>query len=131
MTISADRYKDLDFSLEKSDINGFRITETQETISQSVSNLILTRVGFATKYEQPELGSNIYNLLSQKPTRFVALQIKDQIELSLENYEPRIEVRKVSIDFDSTNNAFLVEIFYTIISLSLNDTLQLNLKLIQ
>lgn len=130
MSIATDRYKDLDFSLSKSDTNDFIVLTTEETIKQSITNLLLTRIKFSSKYEKPELGSGIYNLLSDKPTRFVALQIRDQIELTLENYEQRIIIRDVSVTYNAIELAFEVALFYTIISISLNDTLELSLQLI-
>lgn len=123
-------YNDLDFSLKKTDTNDFNILNTENTIKQSILNLILTRIGFSAKFEKPSLGSGIYDLLSEKPTRFVALQIKDQIESALENYEQRIMIDKISVAYDPTNNNFVVSIQYTIISLDINDSLILNLDVI-
>lgn len=123
-------YNDLDFSLKKTDTNDFNILNTEDTIKQSILNLVLTRIGFSAKFEKPSLGSGIYDLLSEKPTRFIALQIKDQIESSLENYEQRIIVDQISVSYDQTNNSFVVSLKYTIISSNINDSLILNLNVI-
>lgn len=123
-------YKDLDFNLEKTVSNDFTVLQEEDSVRQSIKNLLLTNLGFAAKFEKPELGSNINKLLSEKPTKFIALQIKDQIELTLENYEPRIVIEKITVEFDKVKSYFKAELFYKVISTDLNQTLTLNLNLI-
>ena len=130
MAISSNRYKDLDFLLAKTTSNDFTTLGTDNAIKQSIKNLLMTKIGFNTKFEQPELGSNIFNLLSNKATRFTALQIKDQIKYTLENYEPRISIDKILVDFDKEKGSFIVSIFYTIISLSISDKLVIDLEIV-
>ena len=130
MTISSDRYKDLDFLLTKTESKDFTALGTNDTIKQSMTNLLLTKIGFNTKFEDPELGSDIFNLLSNKATRFTALQIKDQIKFTLENYEPRIKIDKIEVGFNKETGTFTTSIYYTIISLSISDKLIIDLQII-
>lgn len=130
MTVSSDRYKDLDFLLTKTESNDFTVLGTNDTIKQSINNLLMTKIGFNTKFEEPELGSNIFNLLSEKATRFTALRIRDQIKYTLENYEPRIIIDDITVIFDLEKGSFIVSIFYTIISLSISDKLIIDLQVI-
>lgn len=124
-------YTDIDFNLVKSDTNDFTILESVETIRQSIRNNIFTKMGFSAKYEKPEFGSNVIGLLSEKPTKFTALQIREQIKTTLENYEPRITINLINIDYNGEKYSFEVVLIYTIISLSVKDTLTLNLRVIQ
>ena len=124
-------YTDLEFSLDKNSINDFIILSTEDAIRQSIKNILLTRIGFYTKYEEPEFGSQLFILLSQKPNKLVALQIRDQVENSLNNYEPRIKVEKISVDFDQVNHAFQTSIYYKIISTQQNDEITISLDVIK
>lgn len=124
-------YSDLNFNLTKSSTNDFDVLSTINTIKQSIKMNLLTKVGYHTKYEKPAFGSGIFNLLSEKPSKFVALQIQDHIEASLNNYEDRISVDDLSVTFDQINNLFEVSLTYTILSSSQQENLILTLNVIR
>ena len=84
---------DLSFNIHPvlKDIN---IHKNEYAIINSVKNLILTN-----HYErpfQPELGSNIRRLLFENVDSVMAAQIEREIEETINNFEPRAEVSKVT-----------------------------------
>ena len=88
-------FRDLDLSFNihpvRKDIN---IHKNEYAIINSVKNLILTN-----HYErpfQPELGSNIRRLLFENVDSVMAAQIEREIEETINNFEPRAEVSKVT-----------------------------------
>ena len=88
-------FRDLDLSFNihpvRKDIN---IYKNEYAIINSVKNLILTN-----HYErpfQPELGSNIRRLLFENVDSVMAAQIEREIEETINNFEPRAEVSKVT-----------------------------------
>jgi phage baseplate assembly protein W len=88
-------FKDLDLSFNihpvRKDINTYK---GEYAIINSVKNLILTN-----HYErpfQPELGSNIRRLLFENVDSVMAAQIEREIEETINNFEPRAEVSKVT-----------------------------------
>jgi len=88
-------FRDLDLSFNihpvRKDIN---IHKNEYAIINAVKNLILTN-----HYErpfQPELGSNIRRLLFENVDSVMAAQIEREIEETINNFEPRAEVSKVT-----------------------------------
>ena len=88
-------FKDLDLSFNihpvRKDINTYK---GEYAVINSVKNLILTN-----HYErpfQPELGSNIRRLLFENVDSVMAAQIEREIEETINNFEPRAEVSKVT-----------------------------------
>jgi len=130
MTIPQYLYKDMDFNFTKSSNNGLLILTSEETIKQDIKNLLLTNIGYGNKFEEAEYGSGISNLLSEKPTKFVALEIRDHIETTINNYEPRITLNDVIINYEKESYSFIVTIIYTIININLTQSLTINLNVI-
>lgn len=131
MTISDNSYLDLDFNLTKTSTNDVTVLITEDTIKQSIRNLLLTHREENTKYELQYMGSRLNHLLSEKATRFTALQIRDEVITTLTNYEPRIKTHRVLVEFNAEQHYFIIEIFYKIISLNLNQSLTINLSAVQ
>ena len=129
--ISSTAYRDLDFNLTKTSTNDMTVLSTENTIKQSIKNLLLTHREENTKYELQYMGSRLNHLLSEKATRFTALQIRDEVVTTLTNYEPRIKTERVLVEFNSEQQYFIIQIYYKIISLSLNQSLTINLSVVQ
>jgi len=86
-----DNYSDLDMNLGFHPMTkDVRKKTKEDSIKQSVRNLILTSPG--EKLFNPGWGCNLRGFLFEPITDTAALDIKDMVKITLQNYEPRIEV---------------------------------------
>lgn len=83
-------------------------------IKESLKNLILTDQG--ERPFQPSLGSNIRQMLFNNIDAPMALMMKKTIEETIQNHEPRVVVRDVTVIPDDSHNMVSVTIFYTTIN---------------
>ena len=112
---SARSFRDLDLNFTahpvRKDINIFK---NEYAVINAVKNLILTN-----HYErpfQPELGSNIRRLLFENVDSVMAAQIEREIEETIINFEPRVQVSKVTASAAPDENRYNVELEFFIIN---------------
>jgi len=112
---SARSFKDLDLKFTahpvRKDVNKF---VNELAVINSVKNLILTN-----HYErpfQPELGSNIRRLLFENIDSVIAAQIEREIEETILNFEPRVQVSKVTATAAPDENRYNVELEFFVIN---------------
>jgi phage baseplate assembly protein W len=112
---SARSFKDLDLKFTahpvRKDVNKF---VNELAVINSVKNLILTN-----HYErpfQPELGSNIRRLLFENIDSVIAAQIEREIEETILNFEPRVQVSKVTASAAPDENRYNVELEFFVIN---------------
>ena len=108
-------FKDLDLN--------FNIHPVRKDISKSIGpmavvnsikNLILTN-----HYErpfQPDIGSNVRRLLFENLDNITASTIKDEIERTIVNYEPRATVKTIHVTADYDKNGFKVYLEFFIVN---------------
>ena len=108
-------FKDLDLNFTihpiRKDINTHK---NEYAIINSVKNLVLTN-----HYErpfQPEIGSNIRRLLFENVDAITAAQIEREITETVENFEPRVQVSKVTASADPDNNGYKVTLEFFVIN---------------
>jgi len=104
---------DLNFTIHpiRKDINTHK---NEYAIINSVKNLVLTN-----HYErpfQPEIGSNIRRLLFENVDAITAAQIEREITETVENFEPRVQVSKVTASADPDNNGYKVTLEFFVIN---------------
>jgi phage baseplate assembly protein W len=83
-----------------------------EALKRSVRNLILTNF-----YDRPfrsYIGSNAQKLLFDNMNPLTANFLKDAIKETIENYEPRVSLRNVTVQIQEDNNGYIVAIDFTI-----------------
>ena len=112
-------YKDISMSFGINPITDDVITLKNETaISRSIRNLVLTNQG--ERFFEPDLGSNVQRSLFETMDDITASQIRDEIEESISNFEPRaqlLERNGVEVDPDFDNNQFNVTVRYKIVGI--------------
>lgn len=109
-------YKDIDLSfLPHPDTGDVGKRIDVNAVKQSVQNLLLTR--YFERPFQPQLGSPIYQLLFEPLDPITAASIKQAIERTLQNYEPRIIVKRIDVSPDFDENNYAVMLFFSIIGL--------------
>jgi len=104
---------DLNFTIHpiRKDINTHK---NEYAIINSVKNLVLTN-----HYErpfQPEIGSNIRRLLFENVDAVTASQIEREIVETISNFEPRVQVSKVTASADPDNNGYKVTLEFFVIN---------------
>jgi phage baseplate assembly protein W len=95
-TIETNRtFKDLDLNFEihpiRKDIN---LLKNEFAIINSVKNLVLTN--FYERPFQPQLGSNVRRLLFENIDTIVAAQLERAVEETIRNFEPRVQISKIT-----------------------------------
>jgi phage baseplate assembly protein W len=87
-----------------------------DAIKRSVRNLILTN--FYDRPFRPYIGSNAQKLLFELATPITANLLKDAILEVIRNYEPRIRVIQLNVQFDYDNNGYNVSLQFEILNRS-------------
>ena len=82
-------------------------------IARSVRNIVLTIPG--EKPFDPYFGSNVRNILFENLDNLSANLLIQEIRLSIENYEPRVDLVAVEAMPDYDSNSYDVTIVYEII----------------
>jgi phage baseplate assembly protein W len=107
------RYADLDFSFTRTPgKNDIALSYDEMAVIRSLRYLLLTK-----NYERPfqsNLGSRIDQLLFEPMSYLTADSIKKEIEETINNYEPRVNLAQVTVDEDPDNNAYSVGLLFFI-----------------
>ena len=89
------------------------VLKNENAIARSVRNIVFTLPG--EKFFNENFGSRISKLLFENMDDLTAASIKDEIERSIRNNEPRVRLRSVKTLPNFENNQFDVTITYDII----------------
>ena len=109
-------FKDISLSLKVNPLNSDLIVIKNETaIARSIRNLVLTNNG--EKFFNPNLGSGVSELLFEPITQLTASSIQTRIETTIRNYEPRVELDRVDVVPNESQNEFNVAIRYNIVGI--------------
>ncbi len=110
-------FKDISSSFKVNPLSEDLIAIKNETaIARSVRNLILTQQG--ERFFNPILGSQVNGLLFENINGLTASDIEDQIRITIENFEPRVELTDVIVAPDHSNDCeFNVTIEYEIVGI--------------
>jgi phage baseplate assembly protein W len=115
VTVESSRaFRDLDLNFTihpvRKDVNTHK---NEYAIINSVKNLILTN-----HYERPfrpEIGSSIRRLLFENIDTIIAAQLERAVIETINNFEPRAQVNKLTAIPDPDNNGYKMELeFYVI-----------------
>ena len=110
-------FKDISMTFQANPLNNDLIgLKNENAIARSVRNIVFTLPG--EKFFDEDFGSNISQSLFENIDEISAAEITDEIEQSLVNYEPRINLLQVRAFPNFDNNQFDVRIIYEIIGAS-------------
>jgi phage baseplate assembly protein W len=108
-------YSDLDLDFIPHPTTGDVVKKTgDDAIKRSVRNLIMSNF-----YEKPfrhGIGSNALKLLFSPVNNITANMLKDAIREVINNYERRITLTELNVDFDFDNNGYNVTLQYIILN---------------
>lgn len=121
------QYKDLDLSFNvhpvRKDINKH---VDEQAVINSLKNIILTN-----HYEKPfdpDFGSNIRAMLFENLDSITAITLEREILQTIENFEPRVSVTKVTAIPDYDNNGYSIKLEFLVINLTNPITIQFFLQ---
>lgn len=109
-------FKDVSASFQVSALNYDLISlKNENAIARSIRNLVLTTPG-----ERPfnqDLGSNVSKTIFENMDNISATIIRDEIENTINNFEPRVRLIDVDVKPNFDNNEFNVTVQYEIIGI--------------
>ena len=109
-------FKDISMSFQYNPLNNDIIAIKNETaIARSLRNLVLTAPG--ERFFNEELGSRVNKLLFENLYYITASSIKDEIENTIKNYEPRVKLLTTRVSANPDSYEFDVIITYEIIGI--------------
>ena len=104
-------YKDFDMDFGKHPAHGDLLTiKKTKAISRSINNIIRTQSG--EKLFQPEFDGGLNALLFEPYGALTTSRIVKTIKYAIERYEPRADMKRVTVVADEPNNAYLINIIY-------------------
>jgi phage baseplate assembly protein W len=123
-------FSDIDLNFKPNPVTGdiFKKTDINSIIS-ALKNLLLT-----TNYEKPfspEYGCGIRTLLFEPVDTITSAMIKKEIEQTVKNYEPRIQLQNVVVQSDAENNRYNIVMKFFISNNAVPVTISLFLERIR
>ena len=107
-------FKDISMSFQSNPLNNDLIAiKNVNAITRSIRNIVLTTPG--EKFFDPDFGSNVSRLLFENVDDITASQIQEEIEFSINNYEPRVKLIDIKVNADNDNASFDTIITYEVI----------------
>ena len=107
-------FKDISMTFQSNPLNNDLIAiKNVNAITRSIRNIVLTTPG--EKFFDPDFGSNVSKLLFENVDDITASQIQEEIEFSINNYEPRVKLINVEVIADNDNASFDTIITYEVI----------------
>ncbi len=98
-------FKDISLTFQTNPLNDDILATKNETaIARSIRNLILTNRG--ERFFRPNLGSSIPDSLFENMDFTTVEFIKDNIELTINNYEPRVDLIEVNVNPNFDQNQY-------------------------
>lgn len=120
-------FKDISAIFEVNPLNDDLIAlKNANAIARSIRNLIFTNRG--DKPFNPFLGSRVTEMLFDPMDPMSSTSIKAEIERTINSFEPRVKLEKVTVTPDYDGNQYDVVLKYQIIGIDV-DTQQLSFAL--
>jgi len=123
-------YKDIDLSFSRHPLTGdIAVKKDVNAINQSLMSLMKTN--FYERPFQPEIGSNIRAILFENADPITISDLRQAIEETIINHEPRVKVRDILIEDNSEKNAYGITLTYETVQENTPVELSLTLKRIR
>ena len=112
-------FKDISAVFEVNPLNDdLIILKNSNAIARSIRNIIFTARG--DKPFNPFFGSRVSELLFDPMDQITTLAIKTEIEETIKNFEPRVNLKEVQVNPSYDDNEYSVVINYEIIGIDLD-----------
>ena len=107
-------YKDISLSFEPHPVSGdLKVLRNENAIRRSVRNIVQTIPN--ERFFNSIFGSDVYSSLFEFVDFGTASNIRGQIEIALDNFEPRIDNVAIEVNPQPDINSFEVTVTYDII----------------
>lgn len=115
MPITTRKYVDFDLDFTKHPVTG-DITRKIDTaaITQSLRNLFST--SFYERLFQPNIGCNLKRILFDPIDSSSTTRIRREVEITIENFEPRVDLQKVDVSPNFDDQRYDVTITFFIVN---------------
>lgn len=127
LTKKSEQFSDFLINFDKNPITGsLARVVNDESIKQSLRNLILTAPG-----ERPynnSIGCGVFNLLFEPMDDITALAIQNEINNTVNNFEPRVNLLNISVNPSEEDQAYYINIVFSIINTQVVSQLSLTLN---
>ena len=115
-------FKDIGVSFSKNSFtDDLAIVKNENSIKQSVKNLILTQMG--EKPFQPTKGCRVNALLFEPLDPFTADALKEEVLNTIRQYEPRVKISDCIVTPILESNKINISITYRVVGLPLVETI--------
>ena len=107
-------FKDISMTFQSNPLtNDLIALKNESAIARSIRNIVFTLPG--EKFFNENFGSRVSRSLFENVDEISASIIKDEIENSINNFEPRVSLIDVQTIPDYDNNGFNVNIVYRVV----------------
>ena len=113
---------DMDFTVHPSH-GDLSTVKNSTAINRSIRNLLSTKIN--ERLFQPNVDSGIEILLFENFNALTSSRLEHAIKFAIDKYEPRADVRNITVKADEESNAYLVSITY----MPNNDVQEANLEI--
>lgn len=121
------RYKDFDLSFSRNPLTNDIAKKTDaNSITQSVRSLLNT--AYYERPFRPRVGTSIRKILFEPADYITMSDLKSGIEEVIINYEPRIKLIDIDITDLSEQNAYAIQIVYSLVNIAEVKTINVTLK---
>tara|TARA_B100000131_G_scaffold218467_1_gene209997 strand:- start:12179 stop:12598 length:420 start_codon:yes stop_codon:yes gene_type:complete len=115
-------FKDIGVSFSKNSFtDDLAIVKNENSIKQSVKNLILTQMG--EKPFQPTKGCRVNALLFEPLDPFTADALKEEVLNTIRQYEPRVKISDCVVTPILESNKINISITYRVVGLPIVETI--------
>ena len=109
-------FKDISMSFQSNPLNDDLVAlKNERAIARSIRNIVFTEPG--EKFFNPKFGSEISKSLFENVDQVAASAIRDEIEFSIQEFEPRVEVIEVKVVPNFDSNEMNATIVYEIVGI--------------
>ena len=120
-------HRDLDLSLKIHPIRKDIIPlKDDAAIKNAIKNLLITNF-----YERPfadDLGANLRGLLFEPAGLLTNIELRSNIRDVIEKYEPRVSVTSIDITDNIPRNEYLIEVFFNIKGINVEQVVEIPLR---
>lgn len=112
------KFRDISLTFTKNPVtNDILSLNDADAIKKSVVNLVRTRIG--ERFFNSLIGTNVENSIFELQSVPLARSLQIDIETLLKNFEPRIKLTSVDVNYPEYSNELNIVISYNVIGLSL------------
>ncbi len=107
-------FKDISLSFDMHPVTkDLTVLKNESAIKRSIRNLVQTIP--SERFFQPYLGSEVKSSLFEFVDVGSAALLEKQIDIAIDNFEPRVENPRIEVEPNPDGNSFTINIYYRIV----------------